>query len=215
MDDPRIAVLTAEQISELERRLVDAEHEILSSMHSGGVIFSGPKQDFIKFHAEEYLRLLINTLKGSSDPLRKPVAENAVEAADADPVPWRLVIEESDHPWTVVAANGNWIAHCASSRLAHRIAAAVNAREGTAAPPSEPGDLANRVAALEAQVADLKQSVIAFCAPWAAEYAQNFGLPSGSLHPTHYDILERCGARMDNFTRAVLTALRDAARGAK
>ena len=49
---------------------------------------------------------------------------------------------------------------------------------------------------------DLKASVIAFCAPHAARYAEDFGLPPGSLHPTHYDLLQRCGARMDDFTRA-------------
>ena len=49
---------------------------------------------------------------------------------------------------------------------------------------------------------DLQQTVIAFCGPWAVAYARDFGLPDGHLHPTHYDILEQCGARMVNFTRA-------------
>jgi hypothetical protein len=48
----------------------------------------------------------------------------------------------------------------------------------------------------------LRHSVIAFCAVWAAAYARDYGLPDGHLHPTHYDILARCGARMDAFTRA-------------
>jgi hypothetical protein len=43
--------------------------------------------------------------------------------------------------------------------------------------------------------------VIAFCAPWAITYARDRGLPEGHLHPTHYDILERYGARMDGFVR--------------
>ena len=51
---------------------------------------------------------------------------------------------------------------------------------------------------------DLKSSVIAFCGPWAVKYARDFGLPDGHLMPTHYDILERAGARMDYFTRASL-----------
>ena len=55
---------------------------------------------------------------------------------------------------------------------------------------------------LAAEVRALRQDVIAFCGPWAATYARDLGLPSGHLHPTHYDILERAGARMDDFTRA-------------
>lgn len=58
--------------------------------------------------------------------------------------------------------------------------------------------------ALLAEIADLKQSVIAFCGPWAATYARDFGLPKDHLHPTHYDLLERCGARLVDFTRADL-----------
>lgn len=56
----------------------------------------------------------------------------------------------------------------------------------------------------EAENADLKQSVISFCAPWAVDYAKRIGLPDGHMHPTHYDILAKCGARMDAFTRAVI-----------
>jgi hypothetical protein len=58
-----------------------------------------------------------------------------------------------------------------------------------------------RLAALEAEVADLKASVIAFAGPAAAEWAHDRGLPSGHLHPLHFDLLQRCGARMDSFTR--------------
>jgi hypothetical protein len=64
------------------------------------------------------------------------------------------------------------------------------------------------LAARDAEIADLKTSVIAFCGPWAAKYAEDFGLPDGHLHPTHYDILAKCGARMDNFTRADMLAAR-------
>jgi len=55
-------------------------------------------------------------------------------------------------------------------------------------------------------VAELKQYVVTFCGPWAVQYSRDFGLPEGHLHPTHYDILEKCGARMDDFTRAKLEA---------
>lgn len=55
-------------------------------------------------------------------------------------------------------------------------------------------------------VAELKGYVVTFCGPWAVQYSRDFGLPEGHLHPTHYDILEKCGARMDDFTRAKLEA---------
>ena len=56
----------------------------------------------------------------------------------------------------------------------------------------------------DAEIADLKELVVAFCGPWAAQFAKEWGLPKNHLHPTHYDILARCGARMDDFTRAEL-----------
>ena len=54
---------------------------------------------------------------------------------------------------------------------------------------------------LRAEVVDLKSSVVAFCGPHAAKFARDFGLPPGHLHATHYDILERAGARLSDFTR--------------
>ena len=51
----------------------------------------------------------------------------------------------------------------------------------------------------------LKSSVIAFAGPWAAEWAEMHELPKGHLHPTHYDLLKSCGARMDDFTRTTLS----------
>lgn len=57
---------------------------------------------------------------------------------------------------------------------------------------------------LRAENARLKSEVVAFCGPWAAQYARETGLEPGHLHPTHYDILEKAGARMANFTRAAL-----------
>ncbi|MDX3926777.1 MAG: hypothetical protein QHC90_13360 [Shinella sp.] len=65
--------------------------------------------------------------------------------------------------------------------------------------------LASHTSALaerDAEIADLKESVIALCGPWASAYAKERGLPEGHLHPTHFDLLEKCGARMDDFTRA-------------
>jgi hypothetical protein len=51
------------------------------------------------------------------------------------------------------------------------------------------------------EIEELRACVIAFGAPWAANYAADFGFPPGRLHPTHYDILARCGARMNDFVR--------------
>jgi hypothetical protein len=48
---------------------------------------------------------------------------------------------------------------------------------------------------------DLKQNVIAFAAPRAAEYAREAGFADGELLAEHYDLLERCGARMVCFKR--------------
>lgn len=62
--------------------------------------------------------------------------------------------------------------------------------------------LLDEVIAARAEIADLCTSVIAFGGPWAADYARSRGLPDGHLHPTHYEILARAGARMDSFTRA-------------
>ena len=62
-------------------------------------------------------------------------------------------------------------------------------------------EAADQIERLRAENEDLKTSVIAFCGPWAARYASEWGLPEGTLHPTHYDILEKCGARMVDFVR--------------
>lgn len=51
------------------------------------------------------------------------------------------------------------------------------------------------------EIEDLRLSVQAFCGPWAVQYARDHGLPEGHLFPCHYDILERAGARMVDFTR--------------
>lgn len=69
----------------------------------------------------------------------------------------------------------------------------------------EAGDFVRSIAdaldALTRERDELRVSVIAFAAPHAARYAQEFGLPPGELHPMHYDILERCGARLADFRR--------------
>ena len=54
----------------------------------------------------------------------------------------------------------------------------------------------------EPTVDELKGWVQALATAWGRHYASDLcGLPDGHLHAQHYDILERCGARMDNFTR--------------
>ena len=57
---------------------------------------------------------------------------------------------------------------------------------------------------LRADLDDANSSVIAFGAIRAVEYAKSIGLPKDHLDPVHYDILEKAGARMDDFTRAAL-----------
>ena len=64
-------------------------------------------------------------------------------------------------------------------------------------------EAADRISTLEAEVVRLRGEVVTFCAPWAVTYARDRGLPEGHLVATHYDILERAGARMDDFTRAL------------
>lgn len=59
---------------------------------------------------------------------------------------------------------------------------------------------------MQTEIDDLRTNVIAFCGPWAVTWARDFNLPNGHLHPTHYDILARAGARMDDFTRAEVDA---------
>ncbi len=61
--------------------------------------------------------------------------------------------------------------------------------------------------ALLAEIEDLKSAVIAFAAPWSVQYARDAGKPPGHLFPSHYDLLERCGARMVDFTRAIIWEL--------
>lgn len=64
--------------------------------------------------------------------------------------------------------------------------------------------LAQEIARIKDENADLKTSVVAFGAVHAVAYAKQWGLPDGHLHPHHYDILEKAGARMVDFTRADL-----------
>lgn len=61
---------------------------------------------------------------------------------------------------------------------------------------------ANAIEALEKERDEARALLIAFCGPHAATYAREFGFAPGELHPVHYDILERAGARMDDFRRA-------------
>jgi hypothetical protein len=66
-------------------------------------------------------------------------------------------------------------------------------------------EAADAIAALSRDLEDLRMSVIAFAAPHAVRYAEEFGLKPGELHPTHFYILERSGARMVDFRRAELS----------
>jgi hypothetical protein len=54
----------------------------------------------------------------------------------------------------------------------------------------------------DAEIWDLKMSVVAFAAPSMVQWARDMGLPEKHLYPEHYDLLERCGARMVDFTRS-------------
>lgn len=42
--------------------------------------------------------------------------------------------------------------------------------------------------------------LVPFLAVWAAKYATDYGLDG--LHPTHYALLTKYGARMDGFKQA-------------
>lgn len=59
-----------------------------------------------------------------------------------------------------------------------------------------------RIAELEDELAEARLSVIAFAGPAAQSYARERGYPPGMLHPIHYDILAKAGARMVDLRRA-------------
>lgn len=42
--------------------------------------------------------------------------------------------------------------------------------------------------------------LVAFLAMWAVDYAKAYKL--NGLHPRHYDLMKKHGARMDDFKRA-------------
>ncbi len=115
---------------------------------------------------------------------------------------WRV---SNRDPVRVVDGTGAYIALCdphhkgdpLQETRAALIVAAINALP-------ELLESARRVERLEAEIAELKTSVIAFAAPAAVRYAADWRLPEGHLHSHHYDILEKCGARMTDFTRAAL-----------
>lgn len=46
--------------------------------------------------------------------------------------------------------------------------------------------------------------LVPFLAIWADRYQREYGLDG--LHPVHYDLLEKYGARMDGFKRATMPA---------
>lgn len=58
------------------------------------------------------------------------------------------------------------------------------------------------IESLRDKLAEANLTLVAFAAPTMVQYAKDCGLPKNSLHPNHYDILAKAGARMDSFTRA-------------
>src|SRR3954466_11053969 len=65
---------------------------------------------------------------------------------------------------------------------------------------------AQDIRALIEVIDSLRSDVIAFGGPAMVEWARSHALPNGYLYPTHYDILAKAGARMDDFERAALEA---------
>lgn len=45
-----------------------------------------------------------------------------------------------------------------------------------------------------------QHELVAFLALWAVQYQKDYGLDG--LHPTHYDLMVKYGARMNAFTKA-------------
>jgi len=136
--------------------------------------------------ADEIAAMKADMEAGTPGPWRVgPVDDTRVEASDGSEV--AQIDGDYNEPdlWPIMEANARRIAR-------------VPAIEGTIIEQAE------RIAALEAEISDLKTSVRAFGFPWAAEYASIIGLPDGHLHPGHYDILKAAGARMDAFTRAAI-----------
>lgn len=64
---------------------------------------------------------------------------------------------------------------------------------------------ADALSARDSELEALRQSVLTFAAPWAAQYGQDRGWSEGELHPDHYELLKQCGARMDDFRPRVDT----------
>lgn len=45
-----------------------------------------------------------------------------------------------------------------------------------------------------------QHELVGFLAIWAVDYAKNYGLDG--LHPVHFDLMEKYGARMVDFKKA-------------
>ena len=67
--------------------------------------------------------------------------------------------------------------------------------------PSITEEAASLIERLRRDVEELKETGVSFIAVHAIRWASDSGLPRDHLHPTHYDILARFGARMDDFVR--------------
>lgn len=64
-------------------------------------------------------------------------------------------------------------------------------------------------AALKAEVGRLREMALPFVAIWSVHYARDYGLPEGSIHAQHYDLLVELGARVDDYTRWEEAALQE------
>lgn len=49
-----------------------------------------------------------------------------------------------------------------------------------------------------------QHDLVGFLAIWAIQYQKDYGL--NGLHPTHYDLMKKHGARMASFSRATNAA---------
>ena len=115
--------------------------------------------------------------------------------------PFASHVGKSGSVVTLTLGNDKWTGTLKTEHFQRAFMAVRNAGDYLRAAPST-GSPAEGVERLRAEIGDLKSSVVAFAAPWAVTYARDMGLPDLHLHPTHYDILAKCGARMDDFTRA-------------
>ncbi|WP_367347603.1 hypothetical protein [Sphingobium yanoikuyae] len=139
---------------------------------------------------------LWNVLQACLDGTAQPVA-------DADP--W----SDANMLRSIAREVGRWPSNCISDgapssadtlrEIADRLQSVAAA---TAAKDAE-------IARLREALAEANSHVVTFASIAACRYAADHGLPDGYLHPTHFDILDKAGGRMDYFTRAALSEARE------